>query len=384
MPKQKKTENLTPEVSKKTATKTTKQSEKNTPTVVKRPASMEELLKKQAFSPPKKGIEIDAIIVSISKKQMMFDIGWKSYAVLGKLESVDLATYLPFFKVGDTVKVKVVVEESKDGYPVVSMRKFFEKGKWNILEEKQKNEEEIEVVCGEYGKGGVFIDFMGVRGVIPKIQLSKDNISNPGVLYGQKIKVKVLEVDRAKNRLVVSQKAALLGISNKDLRAEFDRIEVGKKYRARVVGFTEFGVFCEVGNIEGLIHISEISWEKVTNPQQHIKEGEEIDVAIVEKNVDNFKLNLSIKRLSGDPWTDIEKRYPQDKEVEGEIIRREKYGYIVRLEPGVEGLIHISKITGNESLTIGQKIKVYIEKVDGKNRRMSLILLLHEKPVVYR
>lgn len=376
---------------KKTATKKTSV-KKTIPTqelsspekIVAKHSTMEDLLKQHAVKPPKKGEEIDAHIVSFTKKQILFDIGWKSYAVLGQLESADLSGYTPFLKEGDTVRVRVVVEESKEGYPVVSMRKFFEKGKWDILEEKQKNEEEIDVVCGEYGKGGVFVDFMGIRGVIPKIQLVKDFINSPDKLHNQKIRVKVLEVDRAKNRLVVSQKAALLGISYKDIRAEFDKITIGKTYKAKVVGFTEFGVFCEVGNIEGLIHISEISWEKVSDPRRHLKEGEELDVVVVEKNTDNYKLNLSIKRLSTDPWETVEEKYAKDKEVSGELIRKEKYGYIIRLEPGIEGLIHISKITGNETLEIGQTITVHVEKVDTKNRRMSLVLLPTEKPVAYR
>lgn len=374
---------------KKTATK---KPAKATETVVQKevkakkpPAgSMADLLSKNSFKPPKKGTEIEGKIIAITKKSILFDIGWKSYAVLGQLEAADLSTYLPFFKVGDMVKVRIVVEESKEGYPVVSMRKFFEKGKWDILEEKQKGEEEIDVLCGDYGKGGVFIEFMGIRGVIPKIQLTKDFINNPEKLRGQKVRVKVLEVDRAKNRLVVSQKASVMGLSYKDLHKEFDSIKVGEKYKATIIGFTEFGVFCEVGNIEGLIHISEISWKKISDPKTHLKEGETIDVVVVEKNLENFKLNLSVKRLSKDPWDDVEKKYPTDKEFEGELIRREKYGYIVRLEPGIEGLIHISKITNDKELPIGDKIKVYVEKVDTVQRRMSLILLPHEKPVVYR
>lgn len=370
---------------KKTATATAKSVVEKEIKVKKTPSgSMADLLSKNSFKPPKKGSEIEGKIIAITKKSILFDIGWKSYAVLGQLEAADLSTYLPFFKVSDTVKVRVVVEESKEGYPVVSMRKFFEKGKWDILEEKQKGEEEIDVLCGDFGKGGIFIEFMGIRGVIPKIQLTKDFINNPEKLRGQKVRVKVLEVDRAKNRLVVSQKASVLGLSYKDLHKEFDNIKVGEKYKATIIGFTEFGVFCEVGNIEGLIHISEISWKKISDPKTHLKEGETIDVIVVEKNLENFKLNLSIKRLSKDPWDDVEKKYPTDKEFSGELIRREKYGYIVRLEPGIEGLIHISKITNDKELPIGDTIKVYVEKVDTVQRRMSLILLPHEKPVVYR
>ncbi len=352
----------------------------------KKVLSMEELLRQNPITPPKKGKIIDAKIIELSKKGILFDIGWKSYAVLGNIEAQQLGTYLPYLKDGDIVPVKIVVEEAKDGFPVVSMQSFFEKGKWNILETKFKSEEEIEVMCGEYGKGGVFIDFMGIRGVIPKIQITEEYIRNPEKLIGQKIKVKVLEVDREKNRLVVSQKASVLGISYKEITGKFNEIKEGEIYKAKVIGFSDFGVFCEVNMIEGLIHISEISWEKVVDPKKYFKVGKTIDVVVVEKNPENLKLNLSIKRLAHDPWIGIEARYPMDKVIQGEIVRKEKYGYIVRLEPGVEGLIHVSKVTGaeGENLDIDKNVPVYIEKIDTKNRRISLILTRFDKPVAYR
>lgn len=356
----------------------------NTVKTTKTNSPMEALLKKYSIIPPRKGQEIDAKIVSLSKRGILFDIGWKSHAVLGDREIQDLSPFLSYLKVDDVVKAKVVVEESKEGYPVVSMRRFFDKGRWDIIEEKFKKEQEIDVVAGEYGKGGVFIDFMGIRGVIPKIQLTEDYVENAAKLIGQKIKVKVLEVDREKNRLVVSQKAFVLGISYKSTKQKFDKINIGKIYTAKVIGFSEFGVFCEVNKIEGLIHISEISWNKVSDPAKHLHVGDKIDVMVVEKNEANLKLNLSIKRLAKDPWDNIEKRYPKETQFEGEVVRIENYGYIVRLEPGVEGLIHISKLPENGKLEIGSKVPVYIEKVDSKSRRISLILVSHVKPVVYR
>jgi ribosomal protein S1 len=225
---------------------------------------------------------------------------------------------------------------------------------------------------------------MGIRGVIPKIQLTEDYIQNTEKLSGQKIRVKVLEVDKEKNRLVVSQKAVALGISYKDLKKDFDAIKIGETYQAKVIGFSDFGVFCEVNKIEGLIHISDISWEKVSDPTKNIKVDTILDVVVVEKNEVNFKLNLSIKRLQTDPWKTVEAEYPADKEIEGEIIRKERYGFIVRIKPGIEGLIHASKVGGNSSLAIGQKVNVYVEKVDVSQRRMSLIPAVMEKPIEYR
>ncbi len=345
---------------------------------------MEALLLKHHPAKITKGQELEATIVSLSKKGVLFDVGAKAFAVLGDMEVKELSTYLPYLKVAGKMKVRIVAPESKDGYPVVSMRKFFQKGKWEILKEKKEKEEEIEAICGEYGKGGVFVDFMGIRGVIPKIQLTEKYINQPNKLEGQKIKVRILEVDEEKNRLVVSQKAAALGISQKDLREKFEKIKEGGKYKAKVLGVSEFGAFCEVEGVEGLIHISEISWEKVTNAGEYVKSGDLIAVIVVEKNPTDLKLNLSLKRLSKDPWEDIEEKYPKDKQVTGIVVRKEKYGYFVRLEPGIEGLIHVSKLTGEEKFEPGHEVKVFIEKVNKKNRRMSLLLPQKEKPVTYR
>jgi len=361
---------------------------KKTKTTVAQPEKelnpMEALLQKSSLTPIRKGEEIEATIVSLSKKATLFDIGAKAQAVLGEKELKEISTYLPYLKVGEKVRARIISEESKEGFPVVSLRNFFEKGKWEILLKKKEKEENIEVICGEYGKGGVFVDFMGIRGVIPKIQLTEEFLQHPEKLTNQKIKVKILEVDEKKNRLVVSQKVAALNISHKDLLAGFDKIELGKTYKAQVLGVSEFGIFCEVQGVEGLVHISEISWEKVSNPSAYVQIGDKIDVSVVEKNVTDLKLNLSIKRLTVDPWSQIEERYPKDKEVEGEIVRQERYGYFVKLEPGIEGLIHISKLTGKENLKIGSKIKAFIEKADKRNRKMSLVLTQQEKPVTYR
>lgn len=345
---------------------------------------MEALLGKSTPPQLRKDTEIEARIVSLSKKGVTFDIGAKAYAVLGALETKEISTYLPYMKPGTVVRVRVITPEAKEGFPVVSLRKFFQKGKWDILHEKKEKEEQIEVVCGEYGKGGVFIDFMGIRGVIPKIQLTGGFMTEPEKLQGQKIKVKILEVDEEKNRLVVSQKAAVLNISQKELKEKFDKIKESKVYRAKILGVSDFGIFCEVEGVEGLIHISEISWEKVVSAADHVRVGATIDVYVVEKNPTDMKLNLSLKRLSQDPWKEIEKKYPKDREIEGEVVRREKYGYFVRLEPGIEGLVHISKLTGEENFKIGQKINVYVERINERDRRMSLVLPQKAKPVTYR
>lgn len=345
---------------------------------------MEELMKKSSSSSLKKGETMQAKIVSLNRKKVVFDVGAKSHAVLGDQEIKELVTYMPYLKEGSEVPVRIIADESRDGYPVVSLKSFFEKGKWDILKDKKEKEEDIEVVAGESGKGGVFVEFMGIRGVIPKIQLAAEYMSSSDKLQGQKVKVKVLESDPEKNRLVVSQKAATLNLSHKKQKIAFDAIQVGDTYKAKVLGVSEFGIFCEVKGIEGLIHISEISWEKVSSAADFVRVGETIEVYVTEKNERDMKLNLSLKRLTKDPWEDAEEKFAKDKEFTGVIIRKERYGYFVKLDTGVEGLIHVSKISPSDNLELGKEVKVYIEKVDKKERRISLILTQSDKPVFYR
>ena len=350
------------------------------------PSVMAQLLSESHTKQPvlQKNIELDAAIVSISKSSAWFDVGGKALAILGDRETKEISTYIPYLRIGEKIRVRIISPESRDGHPVVSLSKFFDTGKWKILSDKKGAEESIDVVCGEYGKGGLFVDFMGVRGVIPKIQLLPEYMDAPEKLSGQKIKVRVLEVDEQKNRLVVSQKAVMSTLSTRDLQNQFGEIEVGKAYDAQVLGTSEFGIFCEVSGVEGLIHISEISWEKVTDAGVFVRPGQVIKAYVVEKNQNDMKLNLSLKRLTPDPWEGIEASYPKDKLLEGEIVRQERYGYFVRLAPGVEGLVHISKLRGSENLQVGQKIQVYVERINVAERRMSLVLPDTQKPLMYR
>lgn len=347
---------------------------------------MDQLLKDTPKSGPslQKNTEIEATIVSISKNSAWFDVGGKALAILGERETKEISTYVPYLTVGEKITARIISPENRDGHPVVSLARFFDTGRWKILSDKKAAEEPIEVVCGDYGKGGVFVDFMGVRGVIPKIQLLPEHMESPEKLSGQKIKVRVLEVDELKNRLVVSQKAVTSSLSSRDLEKRFDAIEVGQSYDAQVLGTSEFGIFCEVNGVEGLVHISEISWEKVADAGLFVKPGQTIKAFVVEKNVNDMKLNLSIKRLTPDPWSDIEQKYPKDKLLEGEIVRQERYGYFVRLAPGVEGLVHISKLRGSENLKVGQGVQVFVERINVPERRMSLVLPDTQKPLMYR
>jgi len=352
-----------------------------------KPSSMEELLKLGPTLPQvKRGDVMSGTIVSLSKKEVLFNIGWKTQGILVQPETKELPTFQKYLSVGQKVPVKIITLEAKGGFPVVSLQHFFEQGKWDILADHYKNEKTIEVEVKTKGKGGLFIEIMGIRGVIPKIQLTREFMQNPDSLYSKKVNVKILEVDKEKNRLVVSQKAAALGLTQSKLKKLFEQIKEGETYDCKVIGFSDFGIFCEVNGIEGLIHISEISWKKVSDPKTYAKEGSTIKAMVLKKNEHDYKLTLSLKRLEQDPWDEIETKYPKDMEFKGMVTRKEAYGYFVRLEPGIEGLIHNSKINADTTIDVNKNIAVYIERIDKKNRKMSLVpaSTSTDKPLMYR
>ncbi len=207
---------------------------------------------------------------------------------------------------------------------------------------------------------------------------------------GKKIKTKVLEVDQAKNRLVFSER---LVSEPEKVGEEFnaiDKIEVGTIMDAEVMRVEPFGVFVKIHpeidgrsfELEGLVHISEISWEKVDNVNTLFKAKDKIKVKLINK--DEGRLQFSVKRLKGDPWDSIEEKYPKDKECEGVVIRNAAYGAIVRLETAVEGLVHVSKLVGGVELKEGEKIQVYIESIDVPKRKISLGLVNESRKVLYK
>jgi len=200
-----------------------------------------------------------------------------------------------------------------------------------------------------------------------------------------------LEVDQAKNRLVFSERL----VSEPDKVGEevgaIEKLEVGDIFDAEVVRVEPFGIFVKVAcdakglplNLEGLVHISEISWEKVSDLSQLYRAKDKVKIKLINK--DDSRLQFSVKRLFEDPWENIEEKYPKDKEMEGIVVRIANFGALVKLETGVEGLIHISKLTGGVSVKEGEKVQVYIESIDVQKRKISLgIVETNKKNVIYK
>lgn len=391
MPKKIKTEKTIKKDKKKrdlTSTKSTSEPKinpvKSKP--LREPQTMDELLQMSGISSfsMKKGITVEGTIISMSTKEILVDIGKKSFGIVAEWELEQVRDYVKQLKVSDRVTAQVVNPENDYGYTVLSLRKASHESRWEMLDDIKQKGEDIEVVCIEPAKGGILVDWQALRGFIPSTQLSVEYVVNPATLINRRIKVKVIEIDSAINRLVLSQKASALGVTPSKQKEKLSKIKQNDTVKGKISGIAPFGVFVDVDGIEGLVHISEIAWEKVENLSEHFKVGDSVEVMILDINADEGKLNLSIKRLTPDPWKNILDRYPIESTVSGKVVRSAPYGIFIKLEPGIEGLLHISKLTPGEEPQIGDKLECLVEKIDTVKRKISLTLVPTAKPVGYR
>jgi len=294
-------------------------------------------------------------------------------------------------KVGDEVTAVVVEDENESGMVVLSLRKASQANAWDRFEKAFKDGEIVEVVVTEANKGGLLLDVDGIKGFIPVSQLAP--IHYPRVdgadanqillrlkkLVGQKFRCKVINVDRATGKMILSERAAIESQSTDSLK----KLKVGDVMDGAVSGVVKFGIFVTFGGLEGLVHISEIAWGHVSNPHQYAKVGDPVRVQII--GIEKEKLSLSIKRLMKDPWEQIAEKYPIGSVVNGTINRFSQFGAFVQLEDDINGLIHLSEISDKkiedpkEVLAIGDQVKATVINIDRDEHRIGLSLRQHNK-----
>lgn len=352
------------------------------------PTTMEGLLADVGFGFKgfKKGQFISGTVSSISGKEVLIDFGGKTEGVVGEKEWEDVKNFVSRLKTGDKIDAMVISAENDRGQMVVSIRAAGNKFRWQRVKDLLKSGEVINVRGVEVNKGGLLVDFDGLKGFIPGSQLSGEHGGEMARLVNRATPVKVIEVDQPQNRLIFSERA-VTGAA--DLSKKLDdvksKVTIGEKYKGKISAVMPYGVFVNLeAGPDGLVHISEVSWEKVDNLAELLTVGQEVEVLVLGINEHDGKLNLSIKQLLPDPWTDLAKKYSTDKEVKGVVTRVSAYGVFVKLEDGVEGLIHISKVPAGTTYKTGEDVKCTIESVDVKAHRISLIPIVTHKPIGYK
>lgn len=331
------------------------------------------------------GDVVEGIVVTASPQEILLDVGAKSEGIVSSDEIGD-SEYAQNLTPGDQVIVYVLQAENEQGYIVLSLKRAQRERAWLDVVNAYKNDAVLEVTVLEYNKGGLLVDCLGLRGFVPLSHLDRVHFTEDvaqktvgsetelkeslDVLSGKKLKVKPIEVDKEKNRLVLSEKEALSTYSEEKREEKYQNVEIGEVLKGVVTGVMPFGLFVDMKGIEGLVHISEIAWEKVSHPGNYYTVGSPIEVKVIGKDSDSKKLALSVKQLIENPWEDAEKKYPVGTVVEGKVNKIVPFGAFVTIEKGLDGLIHVSEAT--RSLEEGEKVKAVVTNVEPDNQKLAL------------
>ena len=324
---------------------------------------------------------VKGTVINVSaNEEVSVNLGYKSDGIIPKDEYSSDATSVPSKELqpGDEIEVFVVRVNDGDGNVLLS-RKRIESMKG--MDDVQKAFDEKTTVEGKVTdvvKGGIIAVVNGVRVFIPSSQVSNKFVDDLSVFKGQTLEFNIIELDRSKRRIIGGRKALIEKEAAAKRDAIFATLEAGKKVTGTVSRITDFGAFVNLGGVDGLIHISEMSWGRITNPREFLKEGDTVEVVVLDADKEKNKISLSLKDVTPNPWLSAAEKYAVGSVVEGKVVRMVPFGAFVELEPGVDGLVHISQIAEEhiekpeDKLTIGDVIKVKVLEVSAENKKISL------------
>ncbi len=352
---------------------------------------------KTNFPKLKKGEVVEGVITKISPTEILVDIHAKTEAVVLEKDKRNMRNLINTFKVGDTVTASVLNPESDFGYPVISLRRYVGDITWDKLVELQKSQEPLEVTVQETTKGRFLVASKtgNMNGFLPNSQLSTElrSLDQEGMnaLLGTTIQVYMLELAREAGKVIFSQKKVLTA---KDFEELVKTLKVGDKITSIITNVTNFGVFAnlqingERTGIDGLIHISEISWNDVPDIKSAFTQGQVVEAVIIGFDKDAKRVDLSIKRKTQDPFQKTAKEFSVDQKIKGSVSKVTQAGVVILLETPkgekAEGLIRREKIPPGVTYEVGQSLQTTITQIDMKRRKILLSPVLTEKPIGYR
>jgi small subunit ribosomal protein S1 len=365
---------------------------------------MEELLAEQDsdIKSFKHGDVVEGKVVRIDKDEILVDIGAKSEGVVSNRELFGRhgGEGQQPLAIGDTVLVYVLQPESPEGHAVLSLRRAGLERKWRAMQEQFEAGVIIEAPVIDHNKGGLIVD-CGIRGFVPISQIvdfprrpqndqprdaAQEIAEKLQPFVGRKLRLKILEVNRKANRLILSEKVALYEERREKRDELFSSLQVGQKVSGTVRSIAPFGVFIDLGGIDGLVHKSELSWNKVNNPEAGYKVGDEVEAEVIDINHERGRISLSIRRLQPDPWHSTVADFKVGDIIDGTVTKLVNFGAFVRVRDGLEGLIHISELSHQrvahpgDVVHEGQSLKLKIISLDSERHRLGLSLKQAEEP----
>jgi small subunit ribosomal protein S1 len=369
------------------------------------PTTMDELLggPEAEIRSFKHGDVVEGTVVRIDKDEILVDIGAKSEGVVSNREMAGRhAEPPPALKLGDTVLVYVMQPESDEGHVVLSLRRAGLERKWRSMQEQFEAGVIIEAPVIDHNKGGLIVD-CGIRGFIPISQIvdfprrpqndqprdaAQEIAEKLQPFVGRRLRLKILEVNRKANRLILSEKVALYEERREKRDELFSSLQVGQRVKGVVRSIAPFGVFIDLGGIDGLVHKSELSWNKVNNPEAGYKVGDEVEAEVIDINHERGRISLSIRRLQPDPWHSTVADYKVGDIIDGTVTKLVNFGAFVRVRDGLEGLIHISELSHarvthpSDVVREGQTLKLKIISLESERHRLGLSLKQAEEAPV--
>ena len=346
-------------------------------------SSMEELMKanSNAFQTLKKGDIVEGTVKKLTPKEILLEIGAKGDALVIEYDKKNLENLLALLKVGDKVKASVISPESEDGFPVVSLRRMLDDMVYGRFENLTSGDKVSQVHISDSTRGGFFAETKdGIKGFLPNSQvLDEEN------LVGKTIDVKVIEFDREKKRVIFSQKATVYAVDPEEIAEVAKRDAVVKGTVTSVIPYGMYVSFpSKKGNpIEGFIHISEISYERIENLSELFKKGDEVAASVIEADRENRRVNLSIKKTKKDSFDSIKDSYKLEQKVKGAVTEVSPRGVKIEIEKGIFGFIPSSKIS-SQTYKIGDSVEAEVTDFDMKRRVIVVSPILKAVPVGYR
>lgn len=345
--------------------------------------TMDDLLKEEEVKQLTQGETVEGTVLSLRKHEALIDLGPLGVGLVPRRE----IGFSRNVKEGDMVTASVVDAELENGYALLSLRKAAKDRGWDEVSRIVEAGDIIEVTPYDANRGGLLIEFEGVRGFLPVSQLSAEHYPRVGgadkdeilqrlnALVNTAIKVRILDVDRKANKLIFSEKEAV----KEGLQERFQKMKIGDTVKGVVTGVVDYGAFVNVEGIEGLVHISEISWERVNNPADYVKVGQTIEAKII--SIDKERLSLSMKQLTEDPWLKEVDQFKKGDKVEGTVTRITPFGAFVQISPAVEALVHISELGEGDNadpekvFKLNERKEFKVLDIDKENRKISLSLI---------
>jgi small subunit ribosomal protein S1 len=344
------------------------------------------------MSMPQRGEIREGVVARITHNEILVDVGAKSEGIITgrEFDSID-DPIRKSFAVGQTILVYVMDPEDRNGNIVLSYTRAKEEQDWRTAEKLLESQEVYAGAIAGFNKGGLIVKVGNVRGFVPASQLGparrrRSEGDTPeqkwARMVGEATQVKVIEVDRSRNRLILSERAAAKETREAEKERLLSEIKPGDVRKGRVISLAEFGAFVDIGGADGLVHLSELSWKHITHPNEVLKVGQEVEVVVLNVEQERKRIGLSIKRREEDPWVIIQRKYQIGQLIGATITKLAKFGAFARIEgeDDIEGLIHISEMADGhiehprEVVAEGQQVTLRVIKVDADKRRIGLSL----------